>query len=137
MAKITGADCARKVGLLILTNYNTNHAPTLPSTPKSTASVRASPSKHYLQIITVISSTPSGHHHKGRHKKKLFFFSEKLRKGGRGVSPNPKFPYQKKMRFFWNFFLKGGGSHLFQKGVIIKNGDIGIFSPKRGLSPNP
>ena len=34
---------------------------------------------------------------KGRHKKKLFFFSEKLRKGGGGVSPNPKFPYQKKL----------------------------------------
>ena len=76
-------------------------------------------------------------HHKGRHKKKTVFFSEKLRKGGRGVSPNPKFPYQKILRFFWIFFSKGGGSHLFQKGVIIKNGDIGIFSPKRGLSPNP
>ena len=36
---------------------------------------------------------------KGRHKKNCFF-PEKLWKGGRGVSPNPKFPYQKKMRFF-------------------------------------
>ena len=37
---------------------------------------------------------------KGRHQKKNCFFSEKLRKGGRGVSPNPKFPSQKKLRFF-------------------------------------
>ena len=51
-------------------------------------------------------------------------------------SHNPKFPYQKKMRFVWIFFLKRV-SHIFQKGVIIKNGDIGIFSPKRGFSPNP
>ena len=58
---------------------------------------------------------------RGGIKKKTGFFSEKLRKGGRGVSPNPKFPYQKKLRFFWIFFSKGGGSHLFQKGVIIKN----------------
>ena len=69
---------------------------------------------------------------RGGIKKKYWFFSEKLRKGGGGVSPNPKFSYQKKLRFFWNFFLKGGGSHLFQKGVIIKNGDIGIFLAKKG-----
>ena len=67
----------------------------------------------------------------------FFFFRKTPKGGGEGVSPNPKFSNQKKMKFFWNFFLKGGGSHLFQKGVIIKNGDIGIFSPKRGLSPNP
>ena len=47
---------------------------------------------------------------RGGIKKKTVFFSEKLRKGGRGVSPNPKFPYQKKnWDFFGIFFLKGGG----------------------------
>ena len=71
----------------------------------------------------------------GIKKIKLFFFSLSER-GGR-VSPNPKFPYQKKLRFFWIFFYKGGGSHLFQKGVIIKKtGDFGLFLPKRGVSPN-
>ena len=41
--------------------------------------------------------------------KKVFFFLGKTSKGGRGGLQNPKFPYQKKMRFFWNFFYKGGG----------------------------
>ena len=41
---------------------------------------------------------------RGGIKKKNWFFSEKLRKGGGGVSPNPKFPYQKKLRFFRIFF---------------------------------
>ena len=69
----------------------------------------------------------------GIKKKKTVFFSEKLRKGGRGVSPNPKFPYQKKLRFFWNFFTKEGGSHLFQKDVIIKKlGILGYFCQKGG-----
>ena len=88
-------------------------------------------------FVTLLGDSVRMYVRGGINKKKTVFFSEKLRKGGRGVSPNPKFSYQKKLRFFWNFFLKGGGSHLFQKGVIIKNGDIGIFSPKRGLSPNP
>ena len=57
---------------------------------------------------------------------KNFFFG-KTPKGGRGVSPNPKFPYQKKMRFVWIFSKGGGGSFLLQKGVIIKNGDFWIF----------
>ena len=35
------------------------------------------------------------------------------------------------------FFKKGGGSHLFQKGVIIKTGDFWIFSPKGEVSHNP
>ena len=69
---------------------------------------------------------------RGGIKKKNCFFSEKLRKGGRGVSPNPKFPYQKKLRFFWNFFYKGGGSHLFQKGVIIKNWVFWAIFAKKG-----
>ena len=69
---------------------------------------------------------------KGRHKRKLFFFFGKLRKGG-GISPNPKFPYQKKLRYFWNFFFqKGGGSHLFQKGVIRKTGNFLDILAKRG-----
>ena len=34
---------------------------------------------------------------RGGIKKNCFFSSEKLRKGGGGTSPNPKFPYQKKL----------------------------------------
>ena len=56
--------------------------------------------------------------------KKNCFFSEKLRKGGGGVSPNPKFPYQKKLRFFWNFFSKGGGL-TYSKRVLSEK--LGIF----------
>ena len=64
---------------------------------------------------------------------KLFFFS--LSERGGGVSPNPKFPYQKKLSFFWNFFYKGGGSHLFQKGVIIKRwGFLDIFAKRVSLT---
>ena len=53
------------------------------------------------------------------------------------ISPNPKFPYQKKLRFFGFFLAKGGeregGSHLFQKGVIIKKwGFWAIFAKKGG-----
>ena len=44
---------------------------------------------------------------RGGIKKKTVFFSEKLRKGGRGVSPNPKFPYQKKLGH--SKLLRGGG----------------------------
>ena len=50
--------------------------------------------------------------------KKDCFFSEKLRKGGGGVSPNPKFPYQKKLRFFWNFFFGKGGGPTYSKRVL-------------------
>ena len=42
-----------------------------------------------------------------------------FRKGGGGVSENPKFPYQKKLRFFWQ--KGGGGPHPIQKGFIRKN----------------
>ena len=69
-------------------------------------------------------------------KKKTVFFRKNSERGG-GISPNPKFPYQKKMRFFWIFFSKGGGSHLFQKSVIIKTGDSGIFLPKERVLPHP
>ena len=40
---------------------------------------------------------------RGGIKDNCFFSSEKLRKGER-VSPNPKFPYEKKLSFFWIFF---------------------------------
>ena len=75
---------------------------------------------------------------RGGIKKTVFFFRKNSERGGGGVSQNPKFPYQKKLRFFWIFyFKKGGGSHLFQKGVIINTGDFGIFLPKGGISHNP
>ena len=67
--------------------------------------------------------------------KKNCFFSEKLRKGGRGVSPNPKFPYQKKLRFFWNFFYKGGGVSPIPKGCYHKKlGICGYYRQKVGLN---
>ena len=69
--------------------------------------------------------------------KKLFFFFRKTLKGGGGLAESEIFLSEKTEIFLEFFFFGRGGSHLFQKGVIIKNGDIGIFSPKRGLSPNP
>ena len=51
--------------------------------------------------------------------KKTVFFRRKSESGG-GVSPNPKFPNQKKIEIFLDFFAEGWGSHLFQKGFIIK-----------------
>ena len=63
----------------------------------------------------------------------FFFFRKTPKGGGEGVSPNPKFSNQKKMKFFWNFFLKGGGSHLFQKGVIIKEWRFWNIFVKRGV----
>ena len=63
-------------------------------------------------------------------KKKCFFF-RKTSKGGGGVSPNPKFSYQKKLRFFWNFFLKGGGAPPIPKGCYHKKwGYWDIFAKK-------
>ena len=56
-------------------------------------------------------------------KSTLFFFGVYPKGGGGGgeVLPNRKSPYQKKIRFF-GFYCKRGreGSHLFQKGFIIK-----------------
>ena len=49
------------------------------------------------------------HKLRGGIKKKILVFFRKTPKGGGGVSLNPKFSYQKKLRFFWNFFYKGGG----------------------------
>ena len=59
-------------------------------------------------------------HHKGRHKKNCLFFRSFSERRGWGVSPNPKFPYQKNWDFVGFFLAKGGGSHLFQNGFIIK-----------------
>ena len=70
----------------------------------------------------------------GIKKISCFSFSlEKLRKWGGGVSPNPRFPYQKKLSFFFIFFKRGVWSNLFQKGVIIKKwGFWAIFAKKGG-----
>ena len=51
---------------------------------------------------------------KGRHKKNCFFSSENFERGEGGVSPNPKFPYQKKLKFVW-IFSKGGGLTYFKR----------------------
>ena len=53
--------------------------------------------------------------------KKNWFFSEKIQKGGAGVSPNPKFPNQKKTEIF---LPKGGGSHPIQN---FSNQKLSIF----------
>ena len=71
-------------------------------------------------------------------KKKNCFFSEKLRKGGGGVSPNPKFPYQKILRFVWIFFSKGGGVPPIPKGCYHKRMEIlEYFRQKGKFSPDP
>ena len=70
-------------------------------------------------------------------KKKLFFFG-KTPKGGRGGLAESKISLSEKTEIFLDFFFKkGGGSHLFQKGVIIKTGDFWIFSPKGEVLHNP
>ena len=44
---------------------------------------------------------------------------------------------EKNKIFFDFFFQRGGGSHLFQKGVIIKRwGFLDIFAKKGGLTPS-
>ena len=75
--------------------------------------------------------------HLGEASKKInCFFSEKLRKGGGGVSPNPKFPYQKKLRYFWIFFFKRGGVSHIPKGCYHKElGILGYFCQKGGSHP--
>ena len=46
-------------------------------------------------------------------EKMYFFHGKKTLKGGEGVSPNPEFPFQKKISFLLDFSLPkwGGGSH--------------------------
>jgi len=62
------------------------------------------------QMLTIVSlffeSVPNRRNPLlGEASKKInWFFSEKLRKGGGGVSPNPKVPYQKKTEIFLDFF---------------------------------
>ena len=60
--------------------------------------------------------------------------TEFSRKGGGGVSPNPKFPYQKILRLFWIFWQKGGsrnfcktqtGSYGWKKSFLM-----GVKPPK-------
>ena len=57
-----------------------------------------------------------------------------LRKGGGGVSENPKFPHQKKLRFFGYFFQRGGVSPI-PKGCYHKNwGFLDIIAKWGGLT---
>ena len=74
-------------------------------------------------------------YNKGRHQKKKLVFFGKTPKGG-GLAES-KISLSEKTEIFLEFFFqKGGGSHLFQKGVIIKTGDFWIFSPKGEVSHN-
>ena len=69
----------------------------------------------------------------GEASKKInCFFSEKLRKGGGGVLPNPKFPYQKKTEIFLEFFSKRGGVSPIPKGCYRKSWGFLDFFAKRG-----
>ena len=52
--------------------------------------------------------------------KKNWFFSEFIRKGG-GISPNPKFPNQKKIEIFLDFFAERGGGLTQSKISVIRN----------------
>ena len=67
--------------------------------------------------------------------KKSFFFEEKNSEWWGGVLPNPKL--SEKPEIFLDFFLEGGGagSHIFQKGVFIKDwGFLDIFAKRGGLT---
>ena len=56
---------------------------------------------------------------------------------GAGGLAHSEISLSEKTETFLDFFFKrGGGSHLFQKGVIIETGDFWIFSPKGGVSPS-
>ena len=83
---------------------------------------------HMMIIISYSTKVPTC---AVRGAKEISYFLEKLWMGGGGVSPNRKFPYLKKC-YFCIFSQKGGGSHLFQKDVIIKTGDFWTFLPKGG-----
>ena len=69
---------------------------------------------------------------RGGIKKKMVFF-RKTPKGGEGGLAESKISLSEKTEIFLEFFLQRGGSHLFQKGVIIKNwGFWAIFAKKGG-----
>ena len=58
---------------------------------------------------------------RGGIKKKQFFFFRKNSERGEGGLAESEISLSEKTKNFWTFFAKGGGgSHLFQKGFIIK-----------------
>ena len=66
--------------------------------------------------------------------KKNCFFSEKIQKGGGGVSPNPKFLLTEKNSEFFGFFCqKGGGLTQSKISVSRKMRFLGIFCQKEGI----
>ena len=67
--------------------------------------------------------------------KKNWFFSEKIRKGG-GISPNPKFPNQKMIEIFLDFFAERGGGLTQSKISVIRN-CLFFFWKWGGVFPNP
>ena len=71
----------------------------------------------------------------GIKKNKLVFF-RKTPKGGRGGLAQSEISLSEKTETFLDFFFKGGGgSHIFQKGVIIKSwGFLDIFAKRGGLT---
>ena len=57
---------------------------------------------------------------KGRHPKKTGFFRSLSERVG-GVSPNPKFPNQKMIEIFLDFFAERGGGLTQSKISVIRN----------------
>ena len=87
-------------------------------------------SKRNLGIVIMIIIMPLGE----ASKKKNWFFSEFIRKGGRGVSPNPKFPNQKMIEIFLDFFAERGGGLTQSKISVIRNCLFFFWKWRGGLS---
>ena len=62
----------------------------------------------------------------------MVFFGENPKGGGGGLAESKISVNRKKLRIFWIFCQKGGGSHPIQKGFIRKNEIFGHILPKRG-----
>ena len=88
----------------------------------------APPDVVHCKCASVHSSVQSVLAQLGEASKKInCFFFRKTPKGGRGGLAQSKIFLSEKTEIFLDFFFqKGGGSHLFQKGVIIKQ------APKAG-----
>ena len=64
--------------------------------------------------------------------KKLVFFGENPKGGGGGLAESKISVNRKKLRIFWIFCQKGGGSHPIQKGFIRKTEIFWHNLPKKG-----
>ena len=69
---------------------------------------------------------------RGGIKKKPVFFRKTPKGGGRGLAES-EISLSENTEIFLDFFFKRGGSHLFQKGVIIKEWRFWNIFVKRGV----